>query len=1066
MNKYMNIKTKKINIGGGNTIASRRTYIHPLKDIHNNQQTQSKRKKTKKIIKIKKTKKIKHEKKYSSDKDQIINLCQLIQTEMNDDIINIFYYQLQQLLIKLYETSHLYERDKLNMYKNTHIQKYNLKKLDIRSIHDLNKILKMNGYMLNNIILHDKNDTSFVLSKISQYKFTLDSNTFHNVSCDLNYISREIVNVDFDFYLLTNILGDVIEYIPPDCRPQYFLVDDENNKMVISNIQGIKPFKLITCFGDIPENKLIYEIPSIFQKKYNIIKIEESVLFPSHYTDGVNKIPIPQGSKLMYSYEGNIGFLELYIKGNNVLINEMPFISEIDLNKFFGTPILLRVNSDVFNKNKYKLDYTSYSKAITVRESNGDIIFYIPITLSNIDEYDITYMNIFTGDIRTVKAKDYIEFYTQLKDPINNKYVIGITFRGRNIYCKEHIYSIEYDKRRHPDLESRITVSIPEKHLFKYNGKEYVIPALVYNIIYAIIHPDIRKRNNSKSQLSTSQVNTILEKLISNDDGDFLKGGMDRNILTPGLKLKRQRGMEEKEHSIVAVIDDENTKEYKSPRKSVVSVDINFPEFSDISEQTTGLELAYKVSKISEELKISSHSQVSEEVMELFIPPVPLLPSVSPLKKTNSVQAKSITYSQNSVGCCWLWCTLRVYFNEVIQIIYKIYEINKKSDQEYTLPNELLILLFIPPTDLLEYISSQMLTTDYFVGRLDGDIPSATNLNIDELKIIIKEKMIDFYVSKGWIIDEVSDVYPEIMINPETGEEVTPTEDDPSIIIGMGFIDKCVDYFFTRFVFYICFHFLLDSITPHIANTSKVAFIREMSGEKNYKLRGGGFDNDTTVLLTTQLFVEKRTIHDILIYWRENMKTRYLLPMDDLSVYNIMVQPIDKLSRNGYFGYLSFMFDKLKEEEIETFSLLGNVISIHPPKAPNSWRIYYNLVRKPIKVIGLEEVIDIIKQVCKSGKYGILSLDLKLDTTEKTRAILKILPFINARQQMQRHSMIIGEYNELTDNVTIVNSWGNKNQYNLVSITDLMEYMLVANIIVSFMSNREIDEIVESGLFI
>ena len=57
MNKYMNVKTKKTNIGGGNTIASRRTYIHPLKDIHHNKQsqTQSKRKKTKKIIKRKKT---------------------------------------------------------------------------------------------------------------------------------------------------------------------------------------------------------------------------------------------------------------------------------------------------------------------------------------------------------------------------------------------------------------------------------------------------------------------------------------------------------------------------------------------------------------------------------------------------------------------------------------------------------------------------------------------------------------------------------------------------------------------------------------------------------------------------------------------------------------------------------------------------------------------------------------------------------------------------------------------------------------------------------------------------
>ena len=62
--------------------------------------------------------------------------------------------------------------------------------------------------------------------------------------------------------------------------------------------------------------------------------------------------------------------------------------------------------------------------------------------------------------------------------------------------------------------------------------------------------------------------------------------------------------------------------------------------------------------------------------------------------------------------------------------------------------------------------------------------------------------------------------------------------------------------------------------------------------------------------------------------------------------------------------------------------------------------------------------------------------------------------------------MIFGGYDELTDQVTIVNSWGNKNQYNLISINDLMEYMLVAEVYFTFISSREIDEIVESGLFI
>ena len=1031
----MKIKSKKNIRGGGGTMPSRLNYN---KDIHSLQQTKKGKKKQTKRKSI-------HGKKYTIiETDKIMKLCQLIQTEMNDDITNIFYYQLQRLLLKLHETHHLYETGKLNMYKNTHIQKYHLEKLDI---HSINKILKKNGIILNNIILQDKDDIPFVLSKTSQYKFMLGSKIFRKVSCDLNHISREIVDVDFDFYLLTNILGDVIEYIPPDCIPQYVLVDDENNKTIISNIQSIKPFKLITSFGEIPENKLIYEIPPIFKKSDNIIKIEESVLFPSYYTDGVNQIPIPHGSKLMYRYEDKVGFLELYIKGNNVLINEMPFISEIDLNKFFGTPMLLRVDGSVFNRNKYKLDYTSYSKAITVNDSNGNTIFYIPITDPNIHEYEITFMNIFTGDIRTVNAKDYIEFYTELKDSINDKYIIGITFRGRNIYCKEHVYSIQYDKKHQPDLDSRITVTIPETHLLKYNGKEYVIPELVYNIVSALIR--VMKNTSElkpKSTLSKSQVTTILDKLISNDNSHVLKGGMDRIL---GSKPKRPRGVEEED--IIVAVEEENPKASQSPRKGVVTVGI---ECTDISEETDGLKLAHKISKIS-------------EVVELCIPPVPLLPIVSPLKTTNSVQVKSITYSQNSVGCCWIWSTLRLYFNEVIQNIYKIYEINKSRDQEYTLPHELLILLFIPPADLLEYISSQMLSTDYFVGRLEGDIPSATDLNMDELKIIIKEKMIEFYVSKGWSIDDESDVYPEIMINPETGEEVTPTEDDPSIIIGMGFIDKCVDYFFTRFVFYICFHFLLDSIMPHIANTSRIPFIREMSGNVNYRLRGGGFDNDIVILLTNQLFVEKISIHDILIYWTDNMKTRYVLSSNDLSVYNIMVQPIDKLSRNGYFGYLSVMFDKLKEQEqIGSILLSGRVISIHPPRKPNSWRIYYNLVSKYIKVVGLEEVKDIIKQVGKSGKYAAISMDLSVDTPEKKKTTLKILPFLATRQTMRRHSMIFGGYDELTDQVTIVNSWGNKNQYNLISINDLMEYMLVAEVYFTFISSREIDEIVESGLFI
>jgi len=1089
MNIYMNIKTKKTNIGGGNTMATQRSYIHPLKDIYSLQQTKKKQIK-KKQTKKKQTKKKQTKKKsihvkkstiipYKTEIDKIMQLCQVIQTEMNDDITNIFYYQLQQLLIKLYKTDKLY-------MKKTRIQKYKLEKLDIHYINKINKILKKNGIIFKNIILHDKNNTPFLLSKTSQYKFKLDFKTFHNVSCDLNCISREIVDdVKCDFYLLTNILGDVIEYIPCDCKPQYILIDDKNEKTKILNIQSIKPLKLITSFGEIPEDKLIYHIPPIFKKSDNIIKIDESVLFPSHYTDGVNQIPIPHGSKLMYSYEDNTGFLELYIQGDDVLINEMPFLSKINLNQFFIGPMLLKVDCKVFNENKYKLDYTSYSKAITVRDSKNKTIFYIPITDSNIREYDITFMNIFTGDIKTVNAKDYIEYYTQLKDPINDKYIIGITFHGRNIYCREHIYSIQYDKKHQPDLDSRITITIPENFLFEYNGKEYVIPSLVYNIVSAIIHVEKDLKNISelkpKSTLSKSQITTILEKLISNDNGNVLKGGMDHIIES---KPKRLRGVEEekKEYAIVAVID-ENTKVSKFPRKGLVNVGIEFP---DISEQTDGLQLAHTVSKISGEETIQRESHVSE-VMELFIPSVPLLPSVSPsvlllpsvspsvlllpsvspLKKTNSVQVKSITYSQNSVGCCWIWCSLRLYFNEVIQNIYKIYEINKSRDQEYILPNELLILLFIPPTDLLEYISSQMLTTDYFVGTLQGDVPSATDFPIDELKQIIKQKMIDFYESKGWIIDEMSDEYPEIMINPETGEEVTPTEDDPSIIIGMGFIDKCLDYFFTRFVFYICFHFLLDSITPHIANTSKIPFIRERSSEVNYKLRGGCFEKDTTLLLTDQLFVEKRSINDILTYWTENMKTRYILSSDDLSVYTSMVQPIDKLTINGYFAYLSLMFDKLKEEEQKgTFPLLGNVISIHSPKTVNSWRIYYNSVSKSIKTVVLEDVIGIIKQVGKSGKYGILSLYLILDTPAKRMATLKILPFINMRQQILQHSMIFGGYDELTDKVTIVNSWGNKNQYNLVSITDLTEYMLVADINFNFMSSRTIDEILTTGLFI
>ena len=1074
----MNIKTKKTNIGGGNTMATQRSYIHPLKDIHSLQQTKKKQTKKKQTKKKQTKKKSIHGKKstiipstiipstiipstimpYKTEIDKIMELCQVIQTEMNDDITNIFYYQLQQLLIKLYKTDKLY-------MKKTRIQKYKLEKLDIHSINKINKILKKNGIIFKNLILHDKNNTPFLLSKTSQYKFKLGFKTFHNVSCDLNCISREIVDdVKCDFYLLTNILGDVIEYIPCDCKPQYILINDKNEKTKILNIQSIKPFKLITSFGEIPEDKLIYHIPPIFEKSDNIIKIDESVLFPSHYTDGVNQIPIPHGSKLMYSYEDNVGFLELYIQGDDVLINEMPFINKINLNKFFIGPILLKVDGEVFNKNKYKLDYTSYSKAITVRDSKNKTIFYIAITDPNILKYDITFMNIFTGDIKTVNAKDYIEYYTQLKDPINDKYVIGITFQGRNIYCREHIYSIQYDKKHQPDLDSRITITIPENFLFEYNGKEYVIPSLVYNIVSAVIRVEKDLKNtselNPKSTLSKSQITTILDKLISNDNGNVLKGGMDRIIES---KPKRPRGVEEekKEYAIVAVID-ENIKVSKFPRKGLVNVGIEFP---DISEQTDGLQLAHTVSKISGEETIQRESHVSE-VMELFIPSVPLLPSVSPLKKTNSVQVKSITYSQNSVGCCWIWCSLRLYFNEVIQNIYKIYEINKSRDQEYILPNELLILLFIPPTDLLEYISSQMLTTDYFVGTLQGDIPSATDFPIYELKEIIKQKMIDFYVSKGWIIDEVSDEYPEIMINPETGEEVTPTEDDPSIIIGMGFIDKCVDYFFTRFVFYICFHFLLDSITPHIANTSNIPFIRERSSDVNYKLRGGCFEKDTTLLLTNQLFVEKRSINDILTYWTENMKTRYILSSDNLSVYTSMVQPIDKLTRNGYFAYLSLMFDKLKEEQIGTFPLLGNVISIHSPKTVNSWRIYYNSVSKSIKKVELDDVIDIIKQVGKSGKYGILSLYLILDTTAKRMATLKILPFINMRQQILQHSMIFGGYDELSDKVTIVNSWGNKNQYNLVSITDLSEYMLVADINFNFMSSRTIDEIVGTGLFI
>jgi hypothetical protein len=137
----MNIKTKKTNIGGGNTMATQRSYIHTLKDIYSLQQTKKKQIK-KKQTKKKQTKKKQTKKKsihvkkstiipstiipstimpYKTEIDKIMQLCQVIQTEMNDDITNIFYYQLQQLLIKLYKTDKLY-------MKKTRIQKYKLEK--------------------------------------------------------------------------------------------------------------------------------------------------------------------------------------------------------------------------------------------------------------------------------------------------------------------------------------------------------------------------------------------------------------------------------------------------------------------------------------------------------------------------------------------------------------------------------------------------------------------------------------------------------------------------------------------------------------------------------------------------------------------------------------------------------------------------------------------------------------------------------------------------------------------------------------------------------------------------
>jgi hypothetical protein len=398
-----------------------------------------------------------------------------------------------------------------------------------------------------------------------------------------------------------------------------------------------------------------------------------------------------------------------------------------------------------------------------------------------------------------------------------------------------------------------------------------------------------------------------------------------------------------------------------------------------------------------------------------------------------------------------------------------------------------------------------MLTSEFFLGRTScvyGDLPSATDRTVDDIKQYIYDEIAEYYTEKNVTIDFNPEnmTFPHIDINPDSDEEDTqPTEEDTQPkkdidphgdkkipTIGLGYINKCVEYFFMRFAFYICFHFLLDATHTHQANISRIPFTKDMMYETDFNRRGGSMSTETSLLVTQQLFLTKLSIDDILGFWTNRMKGMYKTTHSLLrsqadsvaglyikdssertSVFDKMYEPLGKLVENGYFSALSTMFSKLREHEttLGNPTIVGYQITCIK-KARDDWIMCHNSVTSPFARCNTTKIIAIMKEVCNNKKYGYLTLDLNYDDEgdEKRQVALTAFPWMRNVSD-SRHAAILGNYDKDTKFFTVSNSWGHKYQYTLVSSDNMEKYLIFLNCKFVFISNKDKEEIRRRDLF-